>query len=125
MDTKKLLILAGTVLFIMLTAAAVILVSTNQQAQAPAAPTTRYTGNMTCLPHKNAQPGQPQTLECAIGLKTTDGTYYGLKDMPEESQNVEFSTLITVTGDIEAPAADEKYGIAGTIKVKTFKIETD
>jgi hypothetical protein len=121
MDTKKILILAGVILFVMLAGAAAILATTNQQTAQSPPPETRYTGNMVCLPHKNAAPGQPQTLECAIGIKTIEGKYYGLKDMPETSQNVEFTTSITVTGDLEQPASNEKYDTLGTIKVKTFQ----
>lgn len=32
----------------------------------------------TCLPHQDAD--GPQTMECAMGIKTDDGTYYAIKD---------------------------------------------
>jgi hypothetical protein len=34
------------------------------------------TGEYTCLPHRNTN--GPQTLECALGLKTETGDYYAL-----------------------------------------------
>ena len=34
------------------------------------------TGEYVCLPHTNTS--GPQTLECAFGLKTEDGSYYAL-----------------------------------------------
>ncbi len=37
---------------------------------------TTLTGEYTCLPHKNTS--GPQTLECALGMKTDSGEYYAL-----------------------------------------------
>lgn len=122
MDRKKLLILAGVILFVLVAAVAALLTATSQQQPEQTEPEKRYTGTLTCLPHKGADPDQPQTLECAIGMKTIDEKYYALKDMPEASQNIELTTSITVTGDVEKPAANEKYDIEGTIKVRTFEV---
>lgn len=83
---------------------------------------TKYDGNLACLPHKNTQPDQPQTLECAIGLKTKDGKHYAIKDIPEEYRYTEFSAHIIVEGEVSSPPADDKYDTLGTIKVRSIEI---
>jgi hypothetical protein len=42
------------------------------------------TGRYLCLPHTNTS--GPQTMECALGMQTDDGAYYGL-DFTNASQN--------------------------------------
>lgn len=59
------------------------------------------TGTFTCLPHK--QTDGPQTLECAFGLRTEDGTYYALRDS---------STDYSLLGGV---ATDEKITVTGTL----------
>jgi hypothetical protein len=59
-------------------------------------------GTVVCLLHKNTD--GPQTLECAIGLKTDDGKYYSLRsDVPD-------SALASAAG------SDRKVQITGTLK---------
>ena len=36
------------------------------------------TGTYDCLPHRGVKPGEPQTAECAAGLRTAEGNYYAL-----------------------------------------------
>jgi hypothetical protein len=83
---------------------------------------TKYTGNLACLPHKNTSPDQPQTLECAIGLKTTDGQHYALKDIPDEYKYTEFDTQIVVEGERSDSPTDSKYDTLGTIKVRSIEV---
>lgn len=124
MDRKRLYIITGAIAAFVVLVVALAVTAALQQSQTPQTPPKQddYVGNLTCLPHKNAQEGQPQTLECAIGLKTTDSRHYALQDMPEESQNIEFATEIVVRGELIQPPADEKYDISGTIKVSTIEI---
>lgn len=77
-------------------------------------------GNLTCLPYKNTSPNQPQTEECAIGLKTDDGRYYELQNLPQGASMTPPTKHITVSGDLSPPVADDKYDTRGAIKVKTF-----
>ena len=77
-------------------------------------------GSLACLPHKNTAPGQPQTEECAIGLKTDDGRYYGLQDLPQNASTTSSTKHVTVSGDLTPPGANDRYNTLGTIKVKTF-----
>jgi hypothetical protein len=44
---------------------------------------TRVTlvGEYICLPHRGVKPGEPQTAECASGLKTDEGKIYALSAM--------------------------------------------
>ncbi|HVY68027.1 MAG TPA: hypothetical protein VHA30_04005 [Patescibacteria group bacterium] len=73
------------------------------------------TGTVVCLPHKNTQPGQPQTMECAFGLQE-DGTgkYYALKDL--KSPLTDTSAKIRVTGRLEDDSSSI-YDTVGAISV--------
>ncbi len=56
-------------------------------------------GEMVCLPHKNTD--GPQTLECAFGLKGTNGHYYALRDSDptyKNISNVQMGIEVEVTG---------------------------
>lgn len=69
-------------------------------------------GQSVCLPHRNME--GPQTMECAQGLKTSDGTYYAIQGVVnrDNDNNVEASgTLVSASGK-------EKYNITGTIVIK-------
>ncbi len=78
-------------------------------------------GKAVCLPHKNAGDG-PQTLECAIGIKTDDGAYYGVSG----DKNNDLGSLagsekrVRISGVIEK-STDTIYNITELINVK--KIE--
>jgi hypothetical protein len=125
MHKKRLYLLIGVCIAFVIGILTLALFTANRQAQNEQAnnqPRVEYQGNLACLPHKNAQSGQPQTLECAIGLHATDGSYYALKDVSEEYQYIEFSTDIVVLGDISEPAANDKYDTKGTIKVRAIEI---
>jgi hypothetical protein len=69
-------------------------------------------GQSVCLPHKDKT--GPQTLECAIGVKTAAGVYYGIENKNVTTTGMNAS--IEVTGTlIKAP--NSKYDIAGVIRV--------
>lgn len=78
-------------------------------------------GSIVCLPHKNTS--GPQTMECAIGLKTDEGIHYGL------NTNADFS-LAAVTGTDKKVSVngtlkttdDTLYDIVGTVHVSNFDI---
>ena len=50
-------------------------------------------GETVCLPHKN--PGDFQTLECAIGFKDTAGNYYALRNQPMEWEGTQVKGKFT------------------------------
>lgn len=73
-------------------------------------------GQVACLPPKDT--GRPQTLECAIGLQASDGRYYALKPGTSAAPiGQQTGATIRVEGILNAPAADERYDIVGTISV--------
>ncbi len=80
-------------------------------------------GTQICLPHKN-QNG-PQTTECAMGLKATDGKNYGLDVsslQPDAIGEFMDGALVRVVGDFtpaEALSTDhwQKYDMRGIVHV--------
>jgi len=71
------------------------------------------TGTIVCLPHKNVKPGQPQTLECAIGLKeSVTGKYYSLTN----TKNPVFDTTqkVNITGTLKADTGSN-YDVVGAV----------
>ena len=78
-------------------------------------------GEPVCLPHRDTS--GPQTLECAIGLKTDDGTYYHLTDSSSSYaiiSKLQFGQPITVTG-VLVTSEDAVYQASGTITVSDYK----
>jgi hypothetical protein len=77
------------------------------------------TGEYTCLPHANTD--GPQTLECALGIKSENGEYFGLDD-PEMKYITKLATgkKITVTGMFRKNAENNKYANTGTIEIQTL-----
>jgi hypothetical protein len=76
------------------------------------------TGTTVCLPHKNVQPGQPQTMECAIGLKElSSGRYFGLKN--SSPGFIDANMNVQVTGILQ-PDLASFYNIVGTIQVTSI-----
>lgn len=84
------------------------------------------TGTFICLPHKNTS--GPQTMECAFGLKTSDGANFALDlssvnpqpvDLPVNGEK--FSVIGTVV-PIEAISSTNwgNYDIQGIIKVEKY-----
>lgn len=74
-------------------------------------------GTLACLPHKNTG---PQTLECAIGLRTDDGRYYSLKGLSSQDSQTSFNTRVYVSGNSIPPAADTIYDTVADIQVTSF-----
>jgi hypothetical protein len=86
----------------------------------PAANQT-FEGKVVCLPHKNMD--GPHTLECAIGLQTDDGTYYGLTTNEtggELSMAAGSDKRYKVTGALDATPSD-KYQSVGNISVADYQ----
>lgn len=126
MHKKRLYLLIGSCVAFVVAILMLAVLTANQQAQnrqqTDDKPRMEYAGNLACLPHKNVQPGQPETLECTTGLRAEDGKYYALQDIPEEYQYIEFSSDIIVTGDLTGPAANDYYDTVGTIKVRDIEV---
>lgn len=77
-------------------------------------------GVAVCLPHKDTD--GPQTLECAVGIKTDDGTYYGISGDTSNKLASEAGSdrRVKISGNIE-PSTDTPYNITQLIAVS--KIE--
>jgi hypothetical protein len=80
------------------------------------------TGEMTCLPH--ADTSGPQTLECALGMKTDSGEYYAVDFslMSQEHSALNTGDRFTATGlitPIEMLSSDHwrKYAVEGIFSV--------
>jgi len=78
-------------------------------------------GVIDCLPHKG---NGPSTMECAFGLKSTQGKYYGLINLNEEdmmSGKITTGVEVKVTGKLNN---DEKsnYDIVGVIDVSSLVV---
>lgn len=83
------------------------------------------TGEYLCLPHVD-QNG-PQTLECALGLKTESGEYYAvdfmlMSQMPPKLRMGETFTASGVIAPVETLSTDhwKKYPIEGIFSVTSM-----
>lgn len=97
-----------------------------QQKQGNSTDIVPYRGTLTgeylCLPHTDTK--GPQTLECALGIKTESGEYYSL-DFNSVSQtipNIEMGTKFSANGlitPVELLSSDswKKYPIKGIFSV--------
>ena len=87
------------------------------------------TGTQICLPHRDTS--GPQTLECALGLRGTDGQNYALdlSSLDEASRPlIQTEGTVTVSGmfaPVEILADDylAKYDIIGVISVASMTAE--
>jgi hypothetical protein len=80
-------------------------------------------GTIVCLPHKNTSPDQPQTLECAFGLKDdSTGKYYSLKNAnpPVYDTNIRVTAAGTFYNDSQS-IYDVAGGIDGAVITKLDK----
>ena len=80
-------------------------------------------GSIVCLPHKKSD--GPQTLECAFGLQSDAGAYYGLRQLEQDqliNGTLTVGTRVRVSGEAAAPDASEKYAIVGTITVESIEV---
>lgn len=80
------------------------------------------TGEHVCLPH--ADTSGPQTMECALGIKTDTGEYYALDFslMSQDNPNLQSGDRFTANGLItpkEMLSSDhwQKYAIEGIFSV--------
>jgi hypothetical protein len=124
MERKRLLVACGVITLLavvgIIIAIAVMGSGNNNPSHEPTS--VAVTGNLTCLPHKNVQPGQPITLECAIGLKTADGRHYALRELSPDATNTDFTKRVKLSGRLVPPTAEERYDIIGTITVTSFEV---
>ncbi len=87
------------------------------------------TGIQTCLPHKDTS--GPQTLECAIGMKTDAGDYYSIdfslmSQIPPEIQSGQRFSANGLITPIENLSSDQwqKYNVKGIFSVTdSVKVE--
>lgn len=84
-------------------------------------------GTLVCLPHA---PGYPPTKECAMGLRTADGTHYAvdfalMSSIPEEHRVGDRIAANGVMVPIERLSTDHwrKYAIVGIFSITDgFKV---
>ena len=78
-------------------------------------------GTAVCLPHKNTE--GLQTLECAVGIKTADGTFYGVSGDTSNvlAKNTGTNKKVRITGKIE-PSTDTIYNITQLIAVTKIEL---
>lgn len=83
-------------------------------------------GVFTCLPHRDTS--GPQTMECAFGLRSEDGSHYALDwgDSATSAFDLPMDRKFSVTGlfvPIEALSTDywQRYAVRGIIKVASYK----
>lgn len=94
---------------------------------APAQPVEQVVtieGQVVCLPNKDEN--APHTLECAIGLHSTDDKYYGLSGTSgsELAGAAGSDKKAKVTGTLQDQTND-KYKMNGIIAVKNFSFITE
>lgn len=82
-------------------------------------------GAITCLPKIGTG---PQTLECAMGLKATDGKNYGLRNLSESSPQFQFmnpNASVEVMGVVKQEVIKgpdgNRYDTAGVIYVSSIR----
>jgi hypothetical protein len=84
---------------------------------APAEGQIQIEGTAVCLPHKDTS--GPQTLECAYGIKDSQGRYFGLKDSDSGYKNISglpINKHVKINGTFKKePSA--LYPTDGTIEV--------
>lgn len=103
------------------------LVRTGGEPPAPLPERMTFTGTKVCLPHRDAT--GPQTLECAAGVRSADGTHYVLDSagLDETSRMLlESGATVSITGTvtpIELLSTDQwaKYDVAGVVSVESVK----
>lgn len=79
------------------------------------------TGTMVCLPHRAT--GGPTTMECAYGLKGSDGNFYGLSNLNQEdvvTGAIATDMNVSIDGQFTPSSGDETYAIVGTIAVEAW-----
>jgi hypothetical protein len=113
----RLLIL--TLMIVLIGAVTWIFVAAQDKRQTGQSPTPNgqsmtVEGEVVCLPHKDT--GGPQTMECAYGLKTADGTYYWIKPASDDLNTI---TQLTVGTRVRIEGAftqeDSIYQSKGTL----------
>jgi hypothetical protein len=87
-----------------------------------------WQGEYLCIPHKDTS--GPQTLECALGIKTAPNTYFALDMGPllgaDFNPKINTGTMIEVIGNmtpLEMLSTDhwQKYNMKGIIQVKSIR----
>lgn len=83
--------------------------------------TVTLEGRLVCLPHKNTS--GPQTLECAYGLQTDDGTYYALRDTSGNFRSLAGQPMgepIRLSGTFEQ-STSPIYQVVGTVTITSIE----
>lgn len=123
---KKLLLATGIAVILVIPGFVILNAYIRHQELNGGAPVVSYRGTLTgtqvCLPH--ADTSGPQTMECALGMKTDAGEYYALdlgtlsQGMPVLADGERFSATGLIT-PVELLGSDQwkKYAIEGILSV--------
>lgn len=124
---REIIRVVGFIVLMTIVIFAVVAFLVTRGSYAPSVPSNNSDGKATvrgeavCLPHKNSD--GPQTLECAIGVKTDEGIYYSLSDTSKSYTNIatiQTGSKYEITGNIEE-RSDPKYATAGSIRVEKLR----
>lgn len=128
--TRRQTIIAAAVILLAMILGLGIILSQQGGLLQPGSPTPTITpgditveGTIVCLPHKNTD--GPQTLECAFGLRSDAGDYYGLRNLNQDQLidgTLSVSTRVRVSGKVAAPDESETYGVVGNIDVESIEV---
>lgn len=126
MNEKKLFKLIAALIIIILGVTLYIIVARpTHKVAAPSSESLTISGEIACLPKKGSG---PHTMECAIGVKSSDNKYYGLKNLDKHDPEHTFSSTgqhVKVTGTFQAGEVSGigsgTYDAVGTIDVTDIK----
>ena len=128
--SRRQTLIATAVILLAMVAGLGIILSQQSGLLQPSPPTPTITpgditveGTIVCLPHKNTE--GPQTLECAFGLHSDAGDYYGLRNLNQDQLidgTLSVSTKVRVSGKVAAPEENEIYGVIGNIDVESIEV---
>jgi hypothetical protein len=74
-------------------------------------------GEIVCLSHKDMD--GPHTLECAMGIKTDEGKYYGITSEPYDMALSETGRKVQINGSLKLNSST-KYQSEGTVVVTSY-----
>lgn len=100
--------------------------SSDNAGSTPTPDSITVQGEYVCLPkHSDG----PHTLECAFGIKTDDGTYYGLRllgqsgarpQAPDPLASYKVGERLRVTGTLH-PGNQDPYASTGLIEIASIE----
>ena len=114
------LLLVGSFIYLVLLAPPI-----DTQESAPAAPPSgpvEARGEIICLPHRDTR--GPQTMECAFGMRDTDGRQFSLVDTDPEYKNISSAPhgVEVIVRGVFTLHEDTRYESMGIIEVESIQL---